>query len=208
MVEAGENPRFIFRRMLISAGEDIGLADPQAMVVVEACAAAFERVGLPEGLYPLAQQRYLLARRRQQPAGLLRCLEDRPCRQQAGRTQPSPRCQPRRRGLRRWGGLPLPPTPNIGWSSRSADGSPGGETATRCPRLGRRASRAHGERRAAQLAAAVELAAEQPLLLSSGSATRGWTWIQRQLGQGGERLDTLRQRLWQGLPGNATTACC
>ena len=52
MVEAGENPRFIFRRMLIAAGEDIGLADPQAIVVVEACAAAFERVGLPEGLYP------------------------------------------------------------------------------------------------------------------------------------------------------------
>ena len=53
--EAGENPRFIFRRMLIAAGEDIGLADPQAIVVVEACAATFERVGLPEGLYPLAQ---------------------------------------------------------------------------------------------------------------------------------------------------------
>jgi putative ATPase len=52
MVEAGENPRFIFRRMLIAAGEDIGLADPQAMVVVEACAAAFERVGLPEGPLP------------------------------------------------------------------------------------------------------------------------------------------------------------
>ena len=52
MVEAGENPRFIFRRMLISAGEDIGLADPQAMVVVEACAAAFERVGFPRGSIP------------------------------------------------------------------------------------------------------------------------------------------------------------
>ena len=61
MVEAGENPRFIFRRMLIAAGEDIGLADPQAMVVVEACAAAFERVGLPEGLYPLAQAALYLA---------------------------------------------------------------------------------------------------------------------------------------------------
>ena len=36
MVEAGENPRFIFRRMLIAAGEDVGLADPQAIVVVEA----------------------------------------------------------------------------------------------------------------------------------------------------------------------------
>jgi hypothetical protein len=61
MVEAGENPRFIFRRMLIAAGEDIGLADPQAIVVVEACAAAFERVGLPEGLYPLAQAALYLA---------------------------------------------------------------------------------------------------------------------------------------------------
>ena len=61
MVEAGENPRFIFRRMLISAGEDIGLADPQAVVVVEACAAAFDRVGLPEGLYPLAHAALYLA---------------------------------------------------------------------------------------------------------------------------------------------------
>ncbi|MEB3202043.1 MAG: AAA family ATPase, partial [Synechococcus sp.] len=61
MVEAGENPRFIFRRMLIAAGEDVGLADPQAMVVVEACAAAFDRVGLPEGLYPLAHATLYLA---------------------------------------------------------------------------------------------------------------------------------------------------
>ena len=47
--------------MLIAAGEDVGLADPQAIVVVEACAAAFERVGLPEGLYPLAQAALYLA---------------------------------------------------------------------------------------------------------------------------------------------------
>ena len=46
MVEAGENPRFIFRRMLIAAGEDIGLADPQAMVVVEACAEYFVVFGI------------------------------------------------------------------------------------------------------------------------------------------------------------------
>ncbi|MFM7269935.1 MAG: AAA family ATPase, partial [Cyanobium sp.] len=61
MVEAGENPRFIFRRMLIAAGEDVGLADPQAMVVVEACAAAFDRIGLPEGLYPLTEATLYLA---------------------------------------------------------------------------------------------------------------------------------------------------
>ncbi len=54
MVYAGEDPKFIFRRMLIFAGEDVGLADPQAMVVAEAAARAFERVGMPEGRYHLA----------------------------------------------------------------------------------------------------------------------------------------------------------
>lgn len=54
MVAAGEDPGFIFRRMLISACEDTGLADPMAISVVESCAAAFDRVGLPEGRYHLA----------------------------------------------------------------------------------------------------------------------------------------------------------
>ncbi len=61
MLEAGENPRFIFRRMLIAAVEDIGLADPQAIVVVESCAASFDRIGLPEGIYPIAQAALYLA---------------------------------------------------------------------------------------------------------------------------------------------------
>ena len=54
MVKAGEDPRFIFRRMLILACEDVGLADPNALVYVNACAEAFDRVGLPEGRYHLA----------------------------------------------------------------------------------------------------------------------------------------------------------
>lgn len=54
MVKAGEDPAFIFRRMLISACEDTGLADPHAISVVESCASAFERVGFPEGRYFLA----------------------------------------------------------------------------------------------------------------------------------------------------------
>ncbi|HMQ56031.1 MAG TPA: AAA family ATPase, partial [Anaerolineae bacterium] len=53
MVYAGEDPRFIFRRMLIFAGEDVGLADPQALPVVIAAAQAFDYVGLPEGRYHL-----------------------------------------------------------------------------------------------------------------------------------------------------------
>jgi putative ATPase len=61
MIYAGEEPRFILRRLLILASEDIGLADPQAVVVVNACAEAFDRVGLPEGRYPLAQATLYLA---------------------------------------------------------------------------------------------------------------------------------------------------
>ncbi len=54
MVAAGEDPHFIFRRMLISACEDTGLADPNAITVVNSCAQAFDRVGMPEGRYFLA----------------------------------------------------------------------------------------------------------------------------------------------------------
>jgi putative ATPase len=61
MVYAGEDSRFILRRLLILASEDIGLADPQAVVVVNACAEAFDRIGLPEGRYHLAQATLYLA---------------------------------------------------------------------------------------------------------------------------------------------------
>jgi putative ATPase len=61
MVYAGEDPRFIFRRMLILASEDVGLAEPQAVAIVNACAEAFDRVGLPEGRYHLAQATLYLA---------------------------------------------------------------------------------------------------------------------------------------------------
>ena len=61
MIAAGEDPGFIFRRMLISSCEDTGLADPMAITVVESCAAAFDRVGLPEGRYHLAHAALYLA---------------------------------------------------------------------------------------------------------------------------------------------------
>lgn len=54
MISAGEDPHFIFRRMLISSCEDTGLADPNAITVINSCAEAFDRVGLPEGRYFLA----------------------------------------------------------------------------------------------------------------------------------------------------------
>ncbi len=61
MVYAGEDPRFMFRRMLIFAGEDVGLADPNALRVVVAAAEAFDRVGLPEGRFHLTTATLYLA---------------------------------------------------------------------------------------------------------------------------------------------------
>jgi putative ATPase len=61
MLYAGESPRFIVRRLLILAGEDIGLADPMGLVVASAAAQAFEFVGLPEGIYPIVEATLYLA---------------------------------------------------------------------------------------------------------------------------------------------------
>jgi putative ATPase len=55
MIYAGEDPRFIFRRMLIFAAEDVGLADPRALQVASAAAQGFEYVGMPEGQFLLAE---------------------------------------------------------------------------------------------------------------------------------------------------------
>jgi len=55
MLHAGEDPRFILRRLVILAGEDIGLADPQGLVVAVAAAQAFDYIGLPEGIYPIVE---------------------------------------------------------------------------------------------------------------------------------------------------------
>ncbi|MCL1813855.1 MAG: AAA family ATPase, partial [Treponema sp.] len=61
MVRAGESPAFLFRRMIILASEDVGLADPHAIEVVIACADAFDRIGFPEGNFPLAHACLYLA---------------------------------------------------------------------------------------------------------------------------------------------------
>ena len=61
MLEAGEDERFIMRRLLILASEDIGLADPHALVQVAAASQALTWVGLPEAQYHLAQATIYLA---------------------------------------------------------------------------------------------------------------------------------------------------
>jgi putative ATPase len=61
MLRAGEDPAFIFRRMIILASEDVGMADPRALQVVISCAEAFDRIGFPEGNFPLAHACLYLA---------------------------------------------------------------------------------------------------------------------------------------------------
>jgi putative ATPase len=61
MLYAGEDPRFILRRLIILAGEDIGLADPLGLVVASAAAQAFDYIGLPEGIYPIVEATLYLA---------------------------------------------------------------------------------------------------------------------------------------------------
>lgn len=62
LIEGGADPVFIARRLCILASEDIGLADPQAMVQANAAAQIVQLIGLPEGLYPLSQATVYLAR--------------------------------------------------------------------------------------------------------------------------------------------------
>ena len=62
MIEAGEDPRYIARRMIVHASEDIGLADPRALLVAVAAAQAVEHVGLPEARLNMAEAAIYLAR--------------------------------------------------------------------------------------------------------------------------------------------------
>ena len=61
MLYAGEDARFILRRLIVLAGEDIGMGDPMGMVVAIAAAQAFDYIGLPEGIYPIVEATLYLA---------------------------------------------------------------------------------------------------------------------------------------------------
>ncbi len=61
LIEGGEEPSFIARRLVISAAEDIGLANPNALLIANACADALQRIGWPEGRIPLAEATVYLA---------------------------------------------------------------------------------------------------------------------------------------------------
>ncbi|MEY3962936.1 MAG: hypothetical protein RLZZ106_191 [Cyanobacteriota bacterium] len=204
MVEAGENPRFIFRRMLISAGEDIGLADPQAMVVVEACAAAFERVGLPEGLYPLAQAALYLAST-DKSNSLLGFFDALKCVKASSRQSVPAHLRDANRDGKAFGdgvGYRYPHAYAEHWVAQQyLPTALQGQVFWQPGQLGWEGQRRQQlqQRRAAQLAAAAEHEAELGEVLSSSPEDPALDrWLQRQLGSEGERLDALRSRLWEG----------
>lgn len=61
MLESGEDPRFVCRRLVLSASEDIGLGDPSALTLAVSCQQAVETIGMPEGFIPLAETVVYLA---------------------------------------------------------------------------------------------------------------------------------------------------
>jgi putative ATPase len=88
MLEGGEDPRFIARRMVILASEDVGNADPQALVVAVAAAQALEHVGLPEAQLNLAQAAIYLANAPKSNASALAIWEARADVRERGNLRP------------------------------------------------------------------------------------------------------------------------
>ncbi len=108
MLEGGEDPRFIVRRMVILASEDIGNADPGALSVATAAALAVERVGLPEARYALAQAAiYLALAPKSDAAGRALAVAERHVREHGAAPVPS-WLRPQARPGQQTGGYDLP----------------------------------------------------------------------------------------------------
>lgn len=207
MVYAGEDPRFIFRRMLILAGEDVGLADPNAVVVVHACAETFDRVGMPEGRYPLAQATLYLATcpksnsvmaffdalsvvEKEREAEVPTHLRD------ANRDK---------EGFGHGQGYLYPHSYREHWVAQQyLPGSLQGQVFYQPSDQGyeQQIQQAVARKREAQLAALVEgvgVALPEVLTFSPGDAGRD-RWLQRTLSQTGDRLAEVRDRLFALAP--------
>ena len=89
LIEGGADPLFIARRLCILASEDVGLADPQAMVQAAAAAQIVHLIGLPEGLFPLTQATIYLAN-----APKSNAVKTRLRRRRRGRRRHRPRARP------------------------------------------------------------------------------------------------------------------
>jgi putative ATPase len=205
MLEAGENPRFIFRRMLIAAGEDIGLADPNAIVIVESCAAAFDRIGLPEGVYPLAQATLYLASTEKSNSvkAIFKAVQK--VKDSQKQNVPSHLKDPNRdqesfgdgMGYRyphsfskNW--VPQQYLPDTLLNEIFWEPTEHGWEGQRRSLL--------NERRSEQLASLIEVEQQNPLTITSGKVDNDLDkWLSRQVLQEGERLKNLMTKLWSGI---------
>ena len=200
MVYAGEDPRFLFRRMLIFAGEDVGLADPNAMQVVTACAEAFERVGLPEGRFHLAEATLYLATAPKSNSALaffdaLRLVEE-----ERGSEVPRHLKDPSRdaEGFGHGQGYLYPHAYREHWVAQQylPEGLQGRVFYEPSDQgYERRIREQVARRREAQLAAMVERPVQPEILTFAPAEGAHERWLQRTVGETGERLGRIRDRV-------------
>lgn len=202
MVYAGEDPRFILRRLLILASEDVGLADPQAVGVVNACAQAFDRVGMPEGRYPLAQATLYLANapKSNSVMGFFDALATVEREREADVPSPLKDANRDREGFGHGANYLYPHAYRDHWVAQQylptqlqgqvfyQPSDQGAEVAIQ---------RQVAQRREAQLAALFEGSQDLPDVLSFGQVDAAQErWLQRTLSQTGERLSSVRDRIF------------
>lgn len=207
MIYAGEDPRFIFRRLLILASEDVGLADPNAVVVVNACAEAFDRVGMPEGRYPLAQATLYLATTAKSNSvmGFFDALAAVEQEQQADIPNPLKDANRDKQGFGHGAGYLYPHAYRDHWVAQQyLPQSLQGRVFYQPSDQGMEAEiqQQVARQREAQLAAVVEtsmatsLTTSLEVLTYSKPDRRVEHWLQRTLGQAGERLAQIREQIF------------
>ncbi|HYW18863.1 MAG TPA: AAA family ATPase [Nodularia sp. (in: cyanobacteria)] len=203
MVYAGEDPRFIFRRMLILASEDVGLADPNAIVVVNACNEAFDRVGMPEGRYHLAQATLYLATASKSNSimGFFDALTAVEQEKEASVPNHLKDANRDKKGFGHGQGYLYPHAYRDHWVEQQyLPASLQGQVFYQPSAQGREKeiSIQVSRRREAQLAALMEGSAVAPLeILTYGTGDRASErWLQRTLSQVGTQLATLRERIF------------
>lgn len=204
MVYAGEDPRFIFRRMLILASEDIGLADPNAVVIVNACAQSFDRVGMPEGRYPLAQAALYLATAAKSNSimGFFDALATVEKEREAEVPSHLKDANRDKKGFGHGAGYLYPHAYRDHWVEQQyLPQSLQGQVFYQPSNQGKEAEIATqvARRREAQLAAMVEGVGVAPAeVLTYGPGDRmADRWLQRTLGEVGSRLSQVRDRLFE-----------
>ncbi|MBW4501492.1 MAG: AAA family ATPase [Scytonema hyalinum WJT4-NPBG1] len=203
MLYAGEDPRFILRRLLIQASEDIGLADPQAVVVINACAQAFDRVGMPEGRYHLAQATLYLANapKSNSVMGFFDALATVEREFQADIPNHLKDANRDKQGFGHGAGYLYPHAYRDHWVEQQyLPKSLQGQVFYQPSEMGKEAEikTAVARRREAQLAAAVEGLEVAPTEVLTYGETNQSTdrWLQRTLGQVGQHLAELRDTVF------------